>query len=283
MYLRAYAKINLGLRILARRPDGYHDIETIFHQINLYDEIELTQSEGGIHCITSGADIAEETNLCVRAARLLQSATGASHGVTIQLTKRIPIGAGLGGGSADAAATLRGLNILWGLRLSDADLRQLAAQLGSDVPFFILGGTALGTGRGEILEPLELSIPYWIVVCIPQVHVSTAWAYSQVSPARERNITSVGTFRRDGIFDFTMLQNDFEPVVFRAYPEIAALKEELLRRGAVCALMSGSGSSVFGLFSDEQQARRAERELSRSYTVSLTEPFFKPEPLFILH
>jgi 4-diphosphocytidyl-2-C-methyl-D-erythritol kinase len=281
--LRAYAKINLGLRILARRPDGFHDIETIYHQINLFDEIHLESRSHGIVCRTEGATIAERANLCIKAARLLQSAANTTRGVTIHLQKNIPLGAGLGGGSADAAAVLKGLNIFWNLFYSERELLELATQLGSDVPFFIKGGIALGTGRGEILESLDCTIPYWIVVCMPPIHVSTAWAYSHISSQARREGGGIRSVIAGGSLEVSGLVNDFEPIVFRAYPEIAELKSELLRQGAVFALMSGSGSSVFGLFDDEESAKRSSQELSSRYRVSLTEPFFKPELLPIAH
>lgn len=282
MTLRAYAKINLGLQILGKRPDGYHDIETIFHQIDLYDEIDIVHNESGVHFTTDSPNVpADALNLCVRAATILHDLTGAQGGVEITLRKRIPIGAGLGGGSTDAATVLKGICKLWDLDISLQELHLLSSGLGSDVPFFLDGGTAYATGRGEKLEPLNLSMPYWIVVVTPPVHISTVWAYTNfvLNPhLRRENIKAVVT---DGLREPRMLvnklRNDFEPLVFQQYPEIMRVKELLAKGGADFALMSGSGSSVFGLFSNEPYAKEIIEQLAAHYTVSLTKPHFKPK------
>lgn len=282
MTLRAYAKINLGLQILGKRPDGYHDIETIFHQIDLYDEIDIVHNESGVHFTTDSPNVpADASNLCVRAATILHDLTGAQGGVEITLRKRIPIGAGLGGGSTDAATVLKGICKLWDLDISLQELHLLSSGLGSDVPFFLNGGTAYATGRGEKLEPLNLSMPYWIVVVTPPVHISTVWAYTNfvLNPhLRRENIKAVVT---DGLREPRMLvnklRNDFEPLVFQQYPEIMRVKELLVKGGADFALMSGSGSSVFGLFSNEPYAKEITEQLAAHYTVSLTKPHFKPK------
>jgi 4-diphosphocytidyl-2-C-methyl-D-erythritol kinase len=284
MKLRAYAKVNLGLQILEKRADGYHTIETVFHQVHWYDEITIEPADSGIQ-FTTGSDAVprDEKNLCVRTARLLQETTGTAQGARIVLRKSVPVGAGLGGGSSDAAAVLNGLNSFWGLNLSADQLRQLAEKLGSDVPFFLLGGTAYGTGRGEILEPMELQVPYWILVCTPPVSISTAWAYSDFRKnphVRREDVRALirDSFRQPHIL-VNKLRNDFEPMVFLKYPEVMRLKETLVRGGADFALMSGSGSSVFGLFSNERFARELHDRLAGTYAVSLTEPFFQPQPV----
>ncbi len=280
--VRAYAKINIGLHILGKRTDGFHDIETVFHQINLYDTIALHEADSDItfRCDDPTLPI-DATNLCIRAARLLMDITGSANGVEIHLQKRIPVGAGLGGGSSDAAAVLKGMRKLFGLDISNAELRTLAASLGSDAPFFIDGGSAYATGRGELLETLDLDIPAWILVATPPVSISTAWAYSAVNPtnsttAREdlRTVLTEYFRRHDALC--SRLRNDFEPIVFEHYPEVAAIKHQMLDAGADVALMSGSGSSVFGLFQDEQRAQATEEQLRRDYRTSLTEPSFKP-------
>ncbi len=279
MNIRAYAKINIGLHILRRRSDGYHDIETLFHQIDWHDEITLERTDGKITFSTDSPKLKDSPNLCVRAAQLLQSNASARFGAIIHLRKNIPIGAGLGGGSSDAAAVLKGLNLLWNLNLSDEQLADLSIQLGADVPFFIFGGTAFGKGRGEILERIEIPMPYWILVCTPGVHVSTSWAYSQARPDPEVGREDIRSIITESAPHFGKLQNDFEPIVFRAHPEIKSLKEELTRAGSEIAMLSGSGSSVFGFFRSETNARSLVRELAGRYSVSLTEPFFKPEPV----
>ncbi len=282
MTLRAYAKINLGLQILGKRADGYHDIETVFHQVNLYDEIELSLNDNGIrfHCDVREVP-ADDSNLCVKAALLLRDVTGIPGNADIVLRKRIPLGAGLGGSSADAAVVLKGLRKLWSLEISDAELRTLSASLGSDVPFFIDGGTAYATGRGEQLESIEVEVPYWILVVTPPIHISTAWAYGNVrlnTHLRRENLKALVTEKmREPRVLVNRLRNDFEPLIFRDYPEVMRLKETVVRGGADVALMSGSGSSVFGLFNDAAYAKELTEALAPAYRASLTAPLFKPE------
>jgi 4-diphosphocytidyl-2-C-methyl-D-erythritol kinase len=280
MKFRAYAKINIGLHILGKRPDGYHDLETVFHEIDCFDEIELERHEK----ITMTADSilvpVDGSNLCLRAATLLQKEKHVRQGVAIHLKKNIPIGAGLGGGSSDAAAVLCGLNHFWELRLSKDQLRSLSVQIGADVPFFIDGGTAYATGRGEVLTALSLQMPYWIAVVTPLVRISTAWAYSHLNPNRNgtasglqatliKRISSPGKLA-------SLVLNDFEPLVFQTHPELGRVKESLNANGAVFSLMSGSGSSLFGFFESEKQAREALSSFPKNYQTSITAPSFKP-------
>ncbi|TAK60449.1 MAG: 4-(cytidine 5'-diphospho)-2-C-methyl-D-erythritol kinase, partial [Bacteroidetes bacterium] len=176
---KAYAKINIGLRILGKREDGYHDIETIFHRTNIFDRL-IFELNKEIFISVSGFPLPNDNNnLSLRAANLLRQSYNLPFGVKIGLEKNIPIGAGLGGGSSDAAATLLGLRTLWNLPISIAELNVLAQQLGADVPYFLHDDSAYGTGRGDTLEYFHLDLPYWIVLVYPAIHVSTAWAYSQ--------------------------------------------------------------------------------------------------------
>ena len=180
---RAYAKINLGLRILDRRPDGYHNIETVFHRIALHDEVEL-ETAGEIEVTSSDpAAPGGEKNICYATTRLLQNRLGEPAGARIHIRKAIPVGAGLGGGSADAALVLRELPRLWGVDVTEDTLRDLALELGSDVPYFLEPGSALARGRGEQLVYTRLEIPYTILLCYPNIQVSTAWAYSRATPS----------------------------------------------------------------------------------------------------
>lgn len=276
MTVRAYAKINLGLRILRKRPDGYHDIETIFHQIDSYDTIELTRTAGDIALQSNSATLpTDSANLCVKAAQLLQDISHVKEGVRISLTKNIPVAAGLGGGSSDAAATLKGLVKLWGLALRNHELKKIALNLGSDVPFFLEGGTAFATGRGDNLEHFPFELPYWILVATPPVQVSTSWAYSQVHSFGTGGLRPV---LGDPKLPLELLTNDLEAVVLKAYPEVSNLKKVMYDLGAEFTLMSGSGSSVFGLFQEEDLANIAALKLSKSYDTSLTPPSFKPAP-----
>jgi 4-diphosphocytidyl-2-C-methyl-D-erythritol kinase len=283
MRLRAFAKINVGLHIVGRRPDGYHDIETIFHQINLSDELEMVQSEEGDVFTSDSPELASgSSNLCLRAVHILRDLTGVHTGVEINLKKRIPIAAGLGGGSADAAAVLKGLTRLWTLDITDEELKTVSATLGSDVPFFLTGGTAYATGRGERLEPLDVSIPYWILVVTPLLHVSTTWAYTSLKIVRDARRVNLPDLLRKNISHPDVLReklcNEFEPLVFAAHPEVRHIKEGLLKAGAQLALMSGSGSSIFGFFSDRGPAQSIAKDFSSRYHTSITQPLFKPEP-----
>ena len=280
MKLLAYAKINLGLHVLARRPDGYHDLETVFHQINQCDEIEILP-HATFEFSTESAEVPRDSsNLCFRAASLLQQKFGVSDGASIRLKKRIPVGAGLGGGSSDGAAVLKGLTRLWNLRVEPSALHELAAELGSDVPFFLYGGTSFATGRGEQLKAFKVRVPYWILVVTPPIHVSTAWAYSNLKPASSGARSDLQATVLKAMADSQsggLLTNDFEPLVFSAYPEIRAIKDSMLHEGSHCTLLSGSGSSVFGLFADEKRARKVAKLFPGNHTISLTEPNFQPE------
>lgn len=277
---RAYAKINIGLHLLGRRPDGYREIETVFHRIDLYDDLSFAPS-GSLTLACSDPSLpVDASNLCLKAAALLQQHSSPSRGAAISLTKRIPLGAGLGGGSSDAAATLRGLSRLWDLRISSEELARIALEAGSDVPFFLGKGSALGRGRGELLEYFHLDLPSWIVVAYPNVHVSTAWAYENSAiPARPAGASlreTVLGHRASPQRYMTLLRNDFEPLVLRTHPVVAELKQSLYLQGAEFAQMSGSGSSVYGLFQDEERARAA-AEAMRGHRVSVTPPHFQPE------
>jgi 4-diphosphocytidyl-2-C-methyl-D-erythritol kinase len=282
MKVRAYAKINLGLHVLGKRSDGYHDIETVFRLIDLYDELEIVQNDQGTFFSSNNPDLSDDsTNLCLRAAHLLRDLTGCHMGVEMRLTKRIPIGAGLGGGSSDAAATLKGLTKLWSLDINPEELQTISESLGSDVPFFFTGQTAHATGRGEILESFVLPLPYSILVATPSIHVSTAWAYSSLKLSEKRKLPKLKELLSGSLRDLGSLRkeltNDFEEKVFQKYPEVLKLKEKFLSGGAELALMSGSGSSVFGFFSTAEKARALASNLSAQYVTSVTEPQFKPE------
>lgn len=281
MNIRAYAKINIGLHILGKRPDGYHNIETVFRLIDLYDELEFVQGDEGITFNSNSPLLANnDTNLVIRAAHLLRDLTGIHMGVEITLKKQIPLGAGLGGGSSDAAAVLKGLTKVWSLDISTEELQTVSATLGSDVPFFFTSHTAYATGRGERLTPFPLDIPYWILVVTPNIHVSTAWAYSSIRISQTMKRPDLRGLLESSIDKpeilRSTLRNDFEEPVFKEFSDISKLKETLLLAGADVALMSGSGSSVFGFFASQERAQHVRSELSGKYFVSITEPHFKP-------
>jgi 4-diphosphocytidyl-2-C-methyl-D-erythritol kinase len=276
MIVSAPAKINLYLRVVGRRPDGYHEIETIFQTIALADTLAFTLS-ALCSPLSAGREIllecddpslpTDEKNLIIRAARALiateqltnEEQRACAQRTSIRLQKRIPVAGGLGGGSSNAAATLLALRRLWNLEIPDEALHALAAELGSDVPFFLRGGAALATGRGEILTPLPDPPPLSLVLVVPRFGVGTPWAYSAWRPVTdgpsvEECRAALATGDRDALG--ATLRNDLEPGVFAAHPELAAMRERLLAAGAAAARMTGSGSTLFALARDPDHARR---------------------------
>ena len=250
------AKINLGLRVLSKRPDGFHDLESVFHPVRLSDVLEIVQAgknpPGPSDSLTlSGIPLeAGEDNLCIQALRLMRDKHGIPA-VHMHLHKRIPTGAGLGGGSSDAAFTLKALNGMFSLDLDDDILMEYAAKIGSDCPFFIRNEPSLATGRGEILEPHPVDLSgYYLGLVLPGIMVDTAWAYKRIKPSRQGQAIREIVNHSPGFWKGRLI-NHFEQPVFEEYPEIKNLKKALYDAGAVYASMTGSGSAVFGLFSEE--------------------------------
>jgi 4-diphosphocytidyl-2-C-methyl-D-erythritol kinase len=243
----APAKLNLFLHVVGRRADGYHLLQTVFRLIDLADTIEFApRADQAIRLAAPLPGVPEDTDLTVRAARLLQEAGAVRSGVTIRVAKRIPIGGGLGGGSSDAATTLIALDRLWGTGLSRAALGALAVRLGADVPFFLLGRNAFAEGIGEVLKPVALE-PAWYVVITPQVAVSTREIFGSRELTRNSKPLTMQAF-------FAGLgRNDLEPVVCRRFPQVARALEWLKAYGD--ARLSGSGSSVFAAYETEAEAR----------------------------
>lgn len=246
-------KINLGLHILQKRADGFHDLETVFYPIALQDALEIVQNPSPASAIQFSAsglkiDSPAEDNICFKAYQLLKKDFPELPSVKMHLHKVIPSGAGLGGGSSDGAFTLSLLNKKFNLGLSEEQLIYYALQLGSDCPFFIKNKACYATGRGEKLEEIELNLSdYKIVLVNPQIHIHTGKAFSKITPSKER--TSIREIILQPIENWKeLLKNDFEEIVFAEHPEVKTIKEELYRQGAVYASMSGSGSTVFGLF-----------------------------------
>jgi 4-diphosphocytidyl-2-C-methyl-D-erythritol kinase len=270
--IRAPAKINLGLRIVGKRSDGYHLIDTVMVPVSLYDDVEITKSGRTAPKRAARLTVScdhplvpnGKKNIAYRAAALFLDEYAIDSEVHIDIAKRIPVGAGLGGGSSDAAATLLGLNRLFRVRSPARKLMRLAGSLGADVPFFIGGVPARARGIGERLSPLTNLPRLWLVILYPGIVVSTAWAYRNVrvkltKPTVNTSITTLLKSPECG----RLLVNDLEPVTTARYPRIAALKEELLQAGAAGALMSGSGSAVFGIFHSPAEARQAFNELGK--------------------
>ena len=252
MILRANCKINLGLDILRRREDGFHDLETVMIPVSeLYDVVEIERVEGDSIFEQKGlvVDCDAEQNLCMKALRLMQQLYGIGE-VKISLDKRVPFGAGLGGGSSDATSVILALNELYNLGLSEERLVEIAAMIGSDTAFFVRNTPQLCTGRGEKMVPVELPLQgKYLVVAKPNEGVSTKEAYSGVKPAIPQ-VRLVDALQRPIEEWQGVVKNDFEPHIFEAHPAIAELKKTMLDAGAIYASMSGSGSAVFGIFDE---------------------------------
>ena len=282
--IRAHARINLDLRVLGARADGFHELRTVFQALALHDLIRCVPREGpfAIECSSAGVPL-DETNLIWRAAQTLWRSlrrAGAVRDVVVQLDKQIPLQAGLGGGSADAAATLMGLTQAWRVPVKPSQLTDVAAHIGSDVPFFLAGGTALGLGRGEEVYPLADLPRHWIVLLIPGFGVSTSEAYGWYDSERELSRAPREPQHVPGPWPSRAAQmiNDLEAPIARHHPEIDQMKAALRRAGALAASMSGSGSTVFGLFQKRRDAVVAAKSLEGSgWRVLLTESLGRGE------
>ena len=273
--LASFAKINLDLRILGTRPDGYHDLKTVFQSLALFDNVTVTARRGPLAVTCDEPDIpTDQRNLVWKAASLLHRVvTGKSSapgGIAIDLRKRVPSEAGLGGGSSNAAMTLLALNKLWKLDLDLASLTRIGARLGADVPYFLVGGTALGLGRGDDIYPLADMPPVHVVILRPGFGVATSDAYTWFDEELRRAKEPAPRVVPPGWPAWsTTLRNDLEIPVVRHHPAIGRIKQSLVDAGAAFAAMSGSGSAVFGLFERADAARRTANDLARPGWLSL--------------
>ena len=261
----AFAKINLGLRVHGRRPDGYHKISTVFQTVSLHDTLTFkatTDGKLGLAC-TDPSIPTDDSNLVLRAAKALRERYGVAQGARVELEKVIPAGGGLGGGSSNAAVTLATLATVWEIETDAVALAEIGARLGADVPFFLTGGTALGTGTGTDIRPLGDAPKMHLVVVTPGVHVSTAEAYRALgAPAltKVKPLVNLSVSHTEADFPDSLCgvwSNDFEAVVVRLYPEIGRARERLVESGAERVMLSGSGSSVCGVFESKGEAGRA--------------------------
>jgi 4-diphosphocytidyl-2-C-methyl-D-erythritol kinase len=269
--IEARAKVNLGLEVLRKRPDGYHDIRTLFQEIGLADLLEIEDAPGP-EIRLEGDDPSvpwDETNLVHRAARALRERTGTDRGAVLRVSKRIPTGGGLGGGSADAAAALSGLNEVWATGLSRDALADLGRGLGADVPFFLHGGLCLGEQRGDCLTELADLTPRFVVLALPPFSVSTALIYRSLPPSAltsDEKDSKISRFLRTG--ELGSLENRLEETIFRLFPELHVYPAQFRYHGAELSLVTGSGSAVFGLFRDRESAERCLADMrSRSEAV----------------
>jgi 4-diphosphocytidyl-2-C-methyl-D-erythritol kinase len=275
------AKVNLRLDVLGKRDDGYHEIRTVMQRIDICDELEISLRRSGIDILSDSRDIPHDIeNIAYRAVRSLLDRFKIDVGVRILIKKKIPIAAGLGGGSSNAATTLIGLNRLLKLGLTRKELIKMGTLLGADVPFFIFEKSALATGIGDRLERIKLPSPIWMVLVNPKIQVSTSWVYKNLNlnigltKRKKNNSILPPNVNISDVVDF--LHNDLEYVTVKRYPEIQRIKEELIDKGAEGALMSGSGPSVFGIFSNRERAEKAFDQLSftnREYTLFLSSSF----------
>lgn len=270
IFIKAPAKINLGLHVVGQRGDGYHTIETLFQAVDLCDELYLSPAESGVSLSIEGIALeGGEGNLVYKAATRLLDTASCHKGVAVRLVKRIPVGAGLGGGSSDAAATLRGLVDLYNIPLSTQALAELASSLGADVPFFLNGPTAFGRGIGDILEIAPPLPPFWVVIVKPDFSIATGWVYQEydlrlTKTGNKIKILKSAIARGDARRIGKSLFNDLESICFERFPVLAEIKRCLLTLGACGALMSGSGSSVFGLFLDNTEAQCAYQSIKKN-------------------
>lgn len=261
--LQAPAKVNYRLDVISRRSDGYHELRMIMQRVNLCDQvsIQLLDTPGiSVRCGKDGVPDGEG-NIAWKAAKSLLELAGSRCGVSIAIEKNIPVAAGLGGGSSDCAAVLLGLNDLLGLGLSCERLMEIGVTLGADVPFFVFQQTALAEGIGERLTALAGLPSAWVVLVNPNVPVSTAWVYKNLQLTQRDRLATIPDSFKDVAALCAVLSNDLESVTIPAFPVIEEIKQKLVSYGAHCSLMSGSGPTVFGLFSDEQAARSAGEQL----------------------
>ena len=277
--VRAHAKINLTLRVGPRRLDGFHELRTVYQTLALHDVLRIARTRGRFALTCSSPDVpVDSSNLVFKAARAVWRRLGRRgdpKDVSISLRKRIPMQAGLGGGSSDAAAALVALTRVWSAKLQAEDLLELGAGLGSDVPFFLLGGTALGLGRGEVVQPLPDAPPRAIVLVRPDAGVSTAEAYGWFDA--DTGGAAIATAASEVLWPGPLV-NDLEPPVVRRRPAIGAARQALVDAGALAAGMTGSGSAVFGIFERLEAARAARGHLARpGWAVILTRTLGRTE------
>lgn len=268
LYLKSYAKVNLALEVLYKREDGYHEIDSIMQQISLYDQLVFADNKDGIKIESNSSEVpVDSSNLVYKAWEMMKELTGIDRGITIRIDKRIPVAAGLAGGSSNGAMTLRALNQLWDLSLRDEDLMNMGKKIGADIPFCIMGGTARAQGIGEKLTQLSPFKDKYILLANPGLRISAAYAYSKVDLSGERYDSRelVEAMEKDDLnLVASKLYNRLENPIVTENPIIQEIKTMMKENGALGALMSGSGSTVFGIFDDEEKMEFANRKLSLS-------------------
>ncbi len=271
--IKSFAKINLGLEITGKRDDGYHDLRTLFQAVDLFDILEFREAQSNdIHLVGTDCSVPwDENNLIFKAASLLKERKASAGGIDIRVEKKIPAGMGLGGGSSNAAMTLYALNEIWPLRLTKEELKELAKMLGADVPYFLEGGLCLGEERGDDITPLPDLNSLTCLLVLPDFSISTAMVYEHYSPSLTSARKDSKIIRFLGRRELASLENDLEETVFHLYPKLRDIKSLFQSQGSELALVSGSGSAVFGLFSNRQKAEAAWKQRGKDHSMRLVE------------
>ena len=271
----SYSKVNIGLKVLSQRDDGYHNINTIFQELNFGDSIDIEKRDHGFKIIANVDWIpTNKSNICYKAYTEIKKEFSEVKGIHIKIDKKIPIGSGLGGGSANAAALLKGIKNIYKLEVTESKLEEIGGEVGADVPFFIRGKTQLGEGIGDKLTQLPKAIIGTYLLVIPKISIRTEWAYSVIKNRlnNQNKNAKFSSFINEDYSSLQIFENDFEQIVIPAYPEIGAIKSKLLNLGARFASLSGSGSTVYGVYDDEASAKEAELLFHTSHQTILANP-----------
>ena len=278
MRVRSFAKINLGLEVIRKRPDNYHDVRTLIQSVDLFDTLDFVRSpDGRIVLRGNNPHIPwNEQNLIYKAADLLKTRRSISSGIEIQVDKKIPAGGGLGGGSSNAAMTLYALNKIWRLGFSQEELVEMGRTLGADVPYFLEGGLCLGLGRGDVLSRLDVRPPFYGVLVFPDLSIPTASVYKRLPPLTSGDKDSKIIRFLDNL-EYGSLENSLEETVFNLHPQLRDIKRLFYKLGSELSLVSGSGSSVFGLFFQKKKAVDVCERLKNTYSLSLVKPLSRAQ------
>ncbi|MDG2366873.1 MAG: 4-(cytidine 5'-diphospho)-2-C-methyl-D-erythritol kinase [Candidatus Marinimicrobia bacterium] len=271
----SFSKVNIGLKVLSQRDDGYHNIYTIFQELNFGDSIDIEKREHGFKIIANVDWVpTNKSNICYKAYTEIKKEFSEVKGIHIKIDKKIPIGSGLGGGSANAAALLKGIKNIYKLEVTESKLEEIGSEVGADVPFFIRGKTQLGEGIGDKLTQLPKAIIGTYLLVIPKISIRTEWAYSVIKNRlnNQNKNAKFSSFSNEDYSSLQIFENDFEQIVIPAYPEIGAIKSKLLNLGARFASLSGSGSTVYGVYDDEASAKEAELLFHTSHQTILANP-----------
>jgi 4-diphosphocytidyl-2-C-methyl-D-erythritol kinase len=261
LVVKSKAKINLGLNIVSKRSDGFHNLETIFYPLKLSDELSISKSDKFSFQTNNKILIEDNNNLIIRAKDALENLLGTELHVNIYLKKNIPIGAGLGGGSSNAAATLLALTKLFNLKIQQNDLLDIALELGSDVPYFLNPVSAFAESRGEIITPINLKINEYLLTVNPGIHISTKWAFGRITPKKTK-ISLKFFVEKDKIEIEDLISiatNDFEKIVFEHFLKVKEIKDKMMELGAIISMMTGTGSTVWGIFKEKEIAEKTEQ------------------------